>query len=141
MRVFDRNPLLPGSLALAWMTMIFGLSSIPGTIRPDDDHLYSVFVWLPPDLQNLLHVPVFGMLAWLWQRTFWQRLARPLDTDALAIALTVGYGFLDEWHQSHVPGRYASLTDVALDGAGALLGVLIGRQLYKRSNARLRVEK
>lgn len=33
------------------------------------------------------------------------------------------YGMLDECHQSLVPGRYASLTDVALDVAGATFGI------------------
>ncbi len=123
--------------ALAWMALIFGLSSIPGVVHPDDNQIYSLFVWLPPDLQNLLHVPVFAILAWLWQRGFRQSPAHPAQLDALAVMLTVGYGVLDEWHQAFVPGRYASLTDVALDGTGAVLGVLAGRWLVKRWAARL----
>ncbi len=122
--------------ALAWMALIFGLSSIPGVVHPDDDQIYSLFVWLPPDLQNLLHVPVFGMLAWLWQRAFRQSAARPALMDALAVVLTVAYGVLDEWHQAFVPGRYASFTDVLLDGTGALLGVLAGRWLLTRWTGR-----
>ncbi len=121
--------------ALAWMTLIFGLSSMPGVVHPDNNQIYSLFVWLPPDLQNLLHVPVFAVLAWLWQRAFRPNAAHPALMDALAVALTVTYGFLDEWHQAFVPGRYASLTDVLLDGTGALLGVLAGRWLLSRWTA------
>lgn len=36
-----------------------------------------------------------------------------------AIAITVGYGVSDEWHQSLVPGRSAEVADLYADAAGA----------------------
>lgn len=36
-----------------------------------------------------------------------------------AIAITVGYGVSDEWHQSFVTGRSAEVADVYADAAGA----------------------
>lgn len=112
--------------------MIFGLSSIPGTIKPEDEDYYQVFVWLPPDIQNLLHIPVYAVLAWLWWRALEARLDRRRNAAATALLITVAYGFLDEWHQSFVPGRYGSFTDIALDCAGALLGVAVGSWLQGR---------
>lgn len=43
-----------------------------------------------------------------------------------AFVLATVHGFLDEWHQSFVPGRNPSLWDVGLDaiGAGAALAVV-----------------
>jgi VanZ family protein len=38
----------------------------------------------------------------------------------LAIAITVGYGITDEWHQTFVAGRSADLADIYADAAGAL---------------------
>ena len=38
--------------------------------------------------------------------------------------LTVLYGISDEFHQSFVPSRDASVLDVLADLAGALLGIL-----------------
>lgn len=122
--------------AIIWMGVIFFLSSVPGVPRPGEQDLYSLFVWLPPDIQNLLHVPVFGLLALLWQQAFGLRNVNLQWAASAAVALTVSYGFLDEWHQSFVFGRYASLTDVALDGVGALLAVLVGHQWLKQQRAR-----
>lgn len=122
--------------ALAWMTVIFILSSIPGTVRPEDEEYYRVFLWLPPQIQNLLHIPVFGVLSWLWLQAFQCRRLQPRHAAAAAILLTGVYGVLDEWHQSFVPGRYGSFTDLSLDVLGALLGVLVGLRLRRRSGYR-----
>jgi len=45
------------------MALLYGISSLPGTPRPDDPALYSLFYWMPPTLQNILHVPAFAALA------------------------------------------------------------------------------
>jgi VanZ family protein len=36
------------------------------------------------------------------------------------------YAATDELHQSLVPSRYARVTDVAIDAAGAAIGVVMG---------------
>jgi VanZ family protein len=40
-------------------------------------------------------------------------------------ALATVYGGVDEWHQSWVPGRTASLADLLSDALGAALGVAL----------------
>lgn len=90
---------------------------------------------LPPWLQNLLHVPVFGVLcgAWLWALTGigvdWRR---GVVVAALAAAL---YGVIDEAHQAFVPGRTASFTDLLLDALGALLAIAIVARYRRRPPA------
>ena len=37
----------------------------------------------------------------------------------------VAFAGIDEWHQTFVAGRSGALRDVAIDGAGALCGILI----------------
>ena len=70
-----------------------------------------------------MHIPLFGILAWLWYRTLdaWNMQHGLALTTAFLLA--AGFGVFDEWHQLHVPGRYASLTDMALNvlGAGLVL--------------------
>ncbi len=113
---------------LAMTALIFWLSSIPGTLYSDDPFVYRLFVWVPPDVQNLLHVPVFGLLGWLagWALQAWT----PSVFAALSSAFIwgAGYGVLDEWHQSFVIGRYASLSDALLDMAGVALGLWLLRR-------------
>lgn len=45
-----------------------------------------------------------------------------------AVLLAGGLGLVDEWHQSFVPGRYASATDVSLNIIGALIGAFLGQR-------------
>lgn len=50
---------------------------------------------------------------------------RPLCFGATVVALilTAGHGAFDEWHQSRVPGRHASVADWLADVAGAGLAL------------------
>jgi VanZ family protein len=43
---------------------------------------------------------------------------------AWTIALAALYAFSDEWHQSFVPSRTASLVDVMIDSFGAICGTI-----------------
>lgn len=105
------------------MAVLYWLSSLPGTPLPDDPELYALFYWISPSLQNALHVPAYAVLAgaWRWVLGAWLRSSSAQTIGACAIA--VAYGVFDEWHQSFVPGRYGSFTDVALDVAGVALGL------------------
>ena len=93
-------------LALFWMALIFFLSSIPDLPAP------SVF----RAQDKIAHMLVFGILGFLFSRSF-----KPLEKDpgfrrVLLITLMVAvYGGLDESHQMFVPGREASLGDLAAD--------------------------
>jgi hypothetical protein len=111
------------ALPLLIMGVLYWLSSLPGTPLPDDPALYALFYWMSPSVQNALHVPAYAALggAWCWALGAWLRV--PVARAIGACAIASAYGVLDEWHQSFVPGRYASLTDVALDVAGAVLGI------------------
>ncbi len=111
------------ALTLGYMAGIYGLSSLPGDIDPEDAGLYGIIAWTPPAVQNLLHLPLFGLLAWLWHRTLRDWIHPSRWRLLTAFLLTAGYGILDEWHQLYVPGRYASLTDMSLNvlGAGLVL--------------------
>jgi glycopeptide antibiotics resistance protein len=110
---------------LLMMALLYWLSSVPGMALPDDPKLYSLFFWVSPGLQNALHVPVYAALAWAWHWALgaWLRLTG--SRILIACAASLLYGVFDEWHQSFVPGRFASLADVALNLAGTVLGIWI----------------
>jgi len=77
---------------------------------------------LNPDLQNVLHVPAFGLMVFL--------LARAMDRGrlwqlGLAAVACVAFGALLEWGQAVVPGRFGSLGDVLLNAVGVVLGTAI----------------
>ena len=105
------------------MAVLFLLSSIPGTAGPDSGRLVQTLTWTPPALQNLLHLPAYGLLAWLWARFLrWTPLSgyTPL---ALALGLTLAFALFDEWHQGLVPGRHPSATDLLANSVGALVAL------------------
>ena len=56
---------------------------------------------------------------------------------ALLLLIGVGYGALDEWHQSFVPGRDVSVGDWVADSAGVMLGLL----LFSTFSSRFRANK
>ena len=110
---------------VTYMIAVFALSSIPGTVRPDDPFGRGLFIWMPPTVQNTLHVPVFGLLAWLWCWSLKSWTARIEARVLLAFVLSCLYAILDEWYQTTVPGRFGSLTDLLLNVVGVTLGVSI----------------
>ena len=110
---------------LLYMAGIFCLSSLSDQGAAND--ALNPLAWISPDVQNFLHVPVYGGLAalWFWSLRHW--VAGSAYKYALALILTLGYGLLDEWHQAFVPGRCSSITDVGFDTIGAVIGLLIYR--------------
>jgi len=105
---------------LAYIAAIFALSSIPDTATPETG-LERVLHWASPELQNLLHIPLFGGLAWCWHWGLRSWVKQERWRFGAALAVTLIYAVLDEIHQLGVPGRFGSLTDVALNAVGAVL--------------------
>ncbi|MBF0468368.1 MAG: VanZ family protein [Desulfamplus sp.] len=103
------------------MLIIFIESSIPMDGRVPGTFLTN----LDPTLQNLLHIPLYGMLAFLWNRSFAKQHFSNKKMVLMTLFLTISYGCLDELHQTFVPGRYGSLIDIYLDGAGAFCGTIL----------------
>lgn len=110
---------------------LFALSSIPGATAPQTTTLGLTVAWVPPDLQNALHLPAFALLAWLWFRAL-----RPVvslrSALMIGLALTLAYAICDEWRQAYVPGRYPSATDILSDSLGALIAALVYRTRHRR---------
>lgn len=102
---------------VAWAGLIFAFSAQTNLRFVPDEGLDFV-------IRKLGHMAVFGILALLLWRAFARTttLRRPW---AWALASTVLYAMSDEFHQSFVAGRNASMRDVAIDAAGALIAVAI----------------
>lgn len=133
-RCLQHNPkkihlILPAAL----MAILYWLSSIPGEPLPDDPQMYALFYWVSPSLQNVLHIPAYAALgvAWRWVLGAWLRGQTWIV--ASAFTLSGAYGVIDEWHQSFVPHRYASATDVALDLLGSALGLYLFQWALQRT--------
>jgi VanZ family protein len=115
-------------MTLAYLAGIFWLSSRPDLGFREGRPLVML-------LFNLAHVPLFAGLAYGVFKTL--AAPRTWRGAALAFALSAACAALDEWHQSFVPGRYASLGDFLLDAAG-IAAVLLAVRLREpgREDAR-----
>jgi VanZ family protein len=105
------------------MGAIFFLSSVPG------DNL------VLPNIVNIdkvAHMGVYGLLAGTVFFAFGGRLIclYPRLVPLLVILICILYGVTDEFHQSFVPNRTPSFSDVLADGFGAAVVSLI----YAKTN-------
>ena len=106
---------------ILWMMVLYALSSLPGAVDIDDAPP-SPIAWVPPALQNLLHLPAYALLGWLWFRALASHRWTPRLILLASFVLASLYGVFDELHQMTVPGRFASLTDLAANVAGSAIG-------------------
>ena len=110
--------------SLAWMAFIFQVSSYsPQEIT---DNLGSA-IWLGPYRDIVGHLVLYGALGLLLQICIWSwrsSIDWSLRWAVAATAIALLYGISDEYHQSLVPGRAATLLDVGVDTAGAVSAVV-----------------
>ena len=116
-------------ITLGFMGALFFASAVPGRAQAGD----SAFVWLiaatPPPLQKALHICVYAVLTMLWAWTLDNLQSKTLRL-ILPIAFAISFGALMEWYQTKVPGRYGTLIDVALNTAGAIMGLLLALLIF-----------
>lgn len=108
------------SPAVLIMTAIFAVSSLPSYRLPD-------FQWADALVKKGGHMIGYGLLA----VSFLHGLGRKNHkTLLLAWLLTLLYAASDEFHQSFVPGRHASIWDVLIfDNLGTLIGMRLRQRL------------
>jgi len=101
--------------AIAHACVLFVLSSQPELRIVSEPALDTI-------LRKLGHLGAYALLAVLvayaLEGTPGQR------RSVLALVLVVAYAGSDELHQAFVPGRTAALSDVAIDTAGGVLGLV-----------------
>jgi len=72
-------------------------------------------------LAKLSHFLEYAILTFLLIRALQEHKLTKKKTLFLAVILAMGYAFSDEYHQSFILGRNASLRDVFIDSLGILL--------------------
>ena len=110
-------------LTIAYLAGIAWLSSIPDLGVSSGDPLAQL-------ASNLFHIPLYAGLTFCLLRTISAGTARaklPWVLSGFTLLATGTYAALDEWHQSFVPGRYASPSDFLLDLLGILAMLLVLR--------------
>ena len=110
-------------------------------------------LWLNPDIstgtiaefqfcvRKAAHVTEYAILALLLCRAVFCKATANAARSLLFVGVWIACVFVaasDEFHQSFVESRGASVWDVMIDSAGAILGLLIYSSWTRRKRARLR---
>jgi VanZ family protein len=128
---------------IAWMAAIFYASSSEFSAANTSQFIGPLFRWLFPDItdetlmvvhavtRKCAHLGAYAVFAFLATRAFRSSSRRFLSNNwfAWSLTLTSVYALLDEFHQSFVPSRTASILDSGIDVIGAL-AFLCAYQLY-----------
>jgi len=89
---------------------------------------------LKPTLQNLLHIPVYIVLAILFLQILQNYQIQSWKGNILVFLGAGFFGIINEIIQIVVPGRYVGLTDIGLNLIGAAAGILIYNLVGKVTN-------
>ena len=100
------------------MGTIFILSAQPG------DRFATALL---PGIDKLAHAVAYGKLALTVLYVFSEdrKKNHPKTVMLLTVIFCVAFGVSDEFHQSYVPGRMASVLDLAADCVGAVAASLL----------------
>ena len=116
----------------ASLAVLYGLSSVPDRNGEQHDPVL-LFV------ENLSHAPLFAALAFAWHKTVTRALPASAHSLGFAALAAGACALLDEWHQSLVPGRDASTSDLLVDFAGIATMLMFlqwnGRRVARRHAA------
>ena len=113
---------------LLYMALIFAVSSLEQPPLP-----MPKFEWLTID--KLYHFIEYAILGGLVAHAFVKAKPSVVPSQliwVLAAVLSILYGASDEWHQTFVPGRLATLADWVADVLGSIVGVLAVYLYYKK---------
>jgi len=108
---------MPIVIPLSYMGVLFILASIPdtGDTTTTLDHLLAL---VPPTVQNLLHIPAYGLLVLLWLSVLRTHGMAERRSLYVALPLALAFGGITELYQVCVPGRVSSILDFLFDTAG-----------------------
>ena len=149
--VLFRN--LAGVLAIVWMCIIFAFSAQPkeesGAVSASftyhmvsstrtffhldlsDARVKEISDAIEGFIRKVAHMAEFGVLSVLLYMWIGQWEVGFLRRGATAFGATAVYAATDEIHQLFVPGRAGRFSDVCIDSAGALAGVIVFALLVK----------
>jgi VanZ family protein len=137
---------------LLWIGLIFLGSTDLMSVEHTSRFIVPLLRWLKPDIspetlasihfmiRKCAHVGEYAVLALLLVRAATCMTSLTRSMPILRISAWVGCFLVaatDEFHQAFVASRGASVIDVVIDSAGAILGLLIGVVFARRRSTKV----
>lgn len=131
---------------MLWMALIWIASSREFSALNTSRFIRPVILWIFPNLseervagihfllRKVAHFSEYAVLGILAARAFVASANDFIQRHQFQVALLliVSYALLDEFHQSFVPGRTASIYDSAIDVAGGITALLVFTLWHRR---------
>jgi len=89
--------------------------------RPDQQYL-PIPLTTEQVISNLAHIPAYAVVTFLWLRLF---IGSSKTITFMIIMGILLFSVSDEFHQSFVPGRTSSISDIGLDLIGMMIGFIV----------------
>ena len=84
-------------------------------------------------LQDLSHLPLFFIFAWLWS-WFLRRNQQSKTTLLYSTTITISYAILNELTQFYIPQRFPSVADIIMNISGVLIALTLHSIMIKNRN-------
>jgi VanZ family protein len=84
-------------------------------------------------LQDLSHLPLFFIFAWLWS-WFLRRNQQSTTTLLYSAIITTSYAILNELTQFYIPQRFPSVADIIMNISGVLIALTLHSIMIKNRN-------
>ena len=111
--------------AVTMMILIFIASGTPGDEVPTFEGIDFI-------IKKGGHMIGYAMLAIACYLAAYGANRNRVRSSVLSLCLAVTYAASDEYHQSFIPGRSATVMDVGIDSAGAIAGVILMNFMIRR---------
>ena len=112
---------------IAWAVVIFSFSNYP-TTRASEIH------WQDFIVKKTAHIVEYAILTTLLYRALLGGKISKIKAGYVSIAIAIIYAITDEFHQSFVPGREATLRDVLFDTLGSVAAIYYIQHLLPNAN-------
>jgi len=103
---------------LIWMGVIYYFSSQPN-LKSELEPIWDLI------FRKIAHMAEFFILAHLLFKAYQSHGLSVKKSLFFAFIIALAYATADEWHQSQIAGRVASIIDVGIDGFGALFFIFL----------------
>ena len=139
----NRKAVIAWLAVLIWMGVIFYFSHQPGDVSGETSgrivEMISgavttvlPFVEIPGEglhfaIRKGAHFFIYSILGLLSFIAFVVSGAKGRNAVFYAWLLATVYAGIDEYHQTFIPGRSGEVTDVLIDSAGAIIGILVAK--------------
>ena len=109
------------------LTSIYMLLLLTSSVIPMDKQIkgFQFVIDLKPTIQNLLHIPIYMVLAIFFLQILQNYQIEGWRRNLLVLLGSGLIGILSEIIQIAVPGRYGGLSDIGLNFIGTITGIFI----------------